>query len=394
MSFSGISMENTYARHQSSPHGSFGGTSGVSYVDFDRSNDDNGSVGSFSVSAPADESESAQKSQCCCSSSAEATMVSVAANAILAIVLVFLMLDDGGFGRVNANDYTNAACNNLCRPVCTTKVHGGKCFHNCYAACDGTAEFARPAILGKWLKLDAIQHVGLTTSNLSRSVDFYTRVMGGVEVVGAGGDNWQSDEVYQLLMQAAVLRGGGSLRWTANISAHGPDSMDARYISFGSMILELLDYHSNEAVLQRSLLAGGSSDDGNDEKFPKFSDSTVPPSVAGNMHISFNVREDRILNDFVSTLERESHAAGFPNVVCNRLVPVKMGIDGRPDVRGVPVADNSFHVDTGSFQGWNLAYCKGPDDEQLEFNQVKGKAKATFEAALETYFEGKVNPKW
>ena len=58
------------------------------------------------------------------------------------------------------------------------------------------------AALGEWITFeDAIQHVGITTSNLSRSVDFYTSVMGGVEVPYAGGDGWKGDNVYQLLMQ-------------------------------------------------------------------------------------------------------------------------------------------------------------------------------------------------
>eukprot|EP00505_MAST-04D_sp_SCG-Rhode-Island_P005486 Stramenopile-MAST_4_protein_5486 len=151
---------------------------------------------------------------------------------------------------------------------------------------------------------------------------------------------------------------------------------------FGSMIVELLDYHSDEAVLQRSL-------------FPKFSESNVAPSVAGNMHISFNVRPEKNLNDFVVALEGSAHERGFDEVLCNRLVPVKKdNATGRPNVKGVPVSDNSFEVTGGAFQGWSLAYCKGPDGEQLEFNQVKGKAKGLFDDALRTYLSGGENKLW
>jgi len=33
----------------------------------------------------------------------------------------------------------------------------------------------------------------------------------------------------------------------------------------------------------------------------------------------------------------------------------------------------------GDFQGWSLFYYKGPNGEQLEFNQVMCKARAFFE---------------
>ena len=274
------------------------------------------------------------------------------------------------------SENTNSPCANLCRPVCVTK--GSTCFKNCVNLCNKNGEFVRPASLGEWIAADAIQHVGITTSNLEKSVKFYTEVLGGVEVIGAGGDGWKGDDVYQLLMQAAVIRGGGALKWAANITAHGTDSMDARYVSFGSMIIELLDYHSDEAKLGRSL-------------FPKFSDSTVAPSVAGNLHVSFNVRPSKDLNEFVTELEKKAHAAGYNDVICNRLVPVEVGPDGRPILKPVPASKNSFTVHEGSFQGWSLAYCKGPFAEQLEFNQVVGKAKKVFDDALERYLsEGTV----
>ena len=65
-------------------------------------------------------------------------------------------------------------------------------------------------------------------------------------------------------MQAALVRGGAAESFAADLSASVSSSLDARYVSFGSMIIELLDYHSDEAVLQRSL-------------FPKFSESNVAP---------------------------------------------------------------------------------------------------------------------
>ena len=134
---------------------------------------------------------------------------------------------------------------------------------------------------------------------------FLYQCNGGVEVLNAGGDGWKGDDVYQLLMQAALVRGGAAESFAADLSASGSSSLDARYVSFGSLIIELLDYHSDEAVLQRSL-------------FPKFSESNVAPSVAGNMHISFNVRPEKNLNEFVVALEKSAHEQGYYEVICNR----------------------------------------------------------------------------
>ena len=92
-------------------------------------------------------------------------------------------------------------------------------------------------------------------------------------------------------------------------------------------------------------------------------------------------------------LESKAHAAGFSKVLCNRLIPVKLK-DGTADVAGVPVSDNSYLVKTGGFEGWSLAYCKGPDGEQLEMNKVVGNARNDFDQALRQYLSGGKNPLW
>jgi hypothetical protein len=102
------------------------------------------------------------------------------------------------------------------------------------------------------------------------------------------------------------------------------------------------------------------------------------------MHVSFNIRASKDLNKFVSTLEKEAHARGYTNVWCNRLVdktPSGKKITSHADYKAVPVSDNAYFVTSGGFKGWSLAYCKGPDGEQLEFNQVVDNAKADFDSA-------------
>lgn len=64
-----------------------------------------------------------------------------------------------------------------------------------------------------------------------------------------------------------------------------------------------------------------------------------------------------------------------------------LGSDGQPDYSAVPLTDNSYVVTTGGFRGWHLAYCKGPDGEQLEFNQVAELAADDFNQALQVQRE-------
>lgn len=296
--------------------------------------------------------------------------------------------------RASKSSSSSIVCSNLCRqstwPLCSV-------------ACDSSLNYAsRPSSLGHYITFDnAIQHVGITTSNLTNSVRFYTDIMGGVEVIGAGGDGWKGDDVYQLLMQAALVRGGEAAAFAANLSAAGPDVLDARYVAFDSMVLELLDYRTEEAKLQDALAGTdtGSSIPG-PQMFPTFSASNIAPSVAHNMHVAFNVRPSIDLNEFVKILEAESHAAGFDKVLCNRIKPVpSINVSGvvQANVTGIPTAYDSYTVTNHSnpFEGWSLAYCKGPDGEQLEFNVVRDKAAADFLQAKQIYFEGKTNgPLW
>lgn len=71
-----------------------------------------------------------------------------------------------------------------------------------------------------------------------------------------------------------------------------------------------------------------------------------------------------------------------------------MDENGEPDYSKVPLTDNSYYLATGAFKGWHLAYCKGPDGEQLEFNQVDESAASDFDQALQTYFAGESNILW
>merc|ERR1719231_1079662 len=99
-------------------------------------------------------------------------------NSVLLIVILIVVLSpNNSSGGAEDKQFSNGVCSSLCSPVCITL--DSSCFSNCYNYCDTQQGFVRPASLGSWILPQAIQHVGVTTSNLSRSVKFYTEIMGG-----------------------------------------------------------------------------------------------------------------------------------------------------------------------------------------------------------------------
>ena len=234
-------------------------------------------------------------------------------------------------------------------------------------------------MLSPYLSLNAIQHVGVTVSNLTRSLEWYTKVLGGVEVQSAGGNGWEGNDVEQLLMQHEILQGSPKSDYTAQLQVGGADQLDARYVNFGPLQVELLDYHARNGMEK-------------DSNLPHFGTETAP-SVAGNTHFAFRVRPETPLNEFVTILEKESHSRGFMAVKCNTL-----NEQPNDDARGEQVQEdpeyNSYHVDDGPFVGWQLAYCKGPDGEQLEFTHEYAAAGTVFGQALGMYVSGGDNPLW
>ena len=181
--------------------------------------------------------------------------------------------------RSSSGTYSNAPCASLCAPVCLNQ--DPKCYPTCYATCDKgqNSEMKRPAVLGDWLMLNAIQHVGITTSNLTRSVKFYTEVLGGVEVKNAGGDGWKSTPVYYLLMQQALLGGPATAKWAANLTEAGPDVLNARYVSFGSLVIEFLAYKADEVKLQEQMLQNPQGPPDSSEPPPRYTPTPSPPGI-------------------------------------------------------------------------------------------------------------------
>lgn len=231
--------------------------------------------------------------------------------------------------------------------------------------------------------LQGVQHVGVTVDDMEKSLEFYVGVLGGrIAEMGTG---FYGDVLYNTLFQKEEI--DAVERNTSPRSLGIPDikdgkteALDVCFISFGNTCVELL--HFRDARLDYRA----------PNAFPK-----LPTSVGfGNAgHISFHVKDDVDLNIFARDLEEECRKRDLKNVVCNRVVHVR----SHEERLKLPLkyAANKFwnepgyfiegysDSDFGDFYGWSLFYAKGPNGEQLEFNQVTRHIKTSFDEARNRY---------
>lgn len=234
-------------------------------------------------------------------------------------------------------------------------------------------------------RLQGVQHVGVTVDDVAKSLEFYVEVLGGR--IAASGTGFYGDVLHNTLFEKEGIdadQANTSLRslGVPDIRDGTKEALDVCFISFGNTCIELL--HFRDARLDRDA----------PNTFPK-----LPSGVGyGNAgHISFQVKDDVDLNVFAVELEEECRRRAINNVVCNRVVRVH----SHEERRSLPLkyAANKFwsepeyfiegHSDSdfGDFTGWSLFYVKGPNGEQLEFNQVTRRIKTSFDQAREKYNE-------
>ena len=222
------------------------------------------------------------------------------------------------------------------------------------------------------LKFTSVQHIGITVQDMKKSLEFYTEVLGGQLVTSELG--LKGEAMHNCLLQQDELQ---AINKSISLEKAGvpnlrdsKQELDVYFINFGNVNIELLQYRSGDVVF--------------DANYDFHS-----PAFLGNMHISFYLEDDIDVDKFVQDLEEECKIRNIPNVKCNRISNitseeerVKSGVQN-PE-------NNSFKINEGHFGGWTLFYLKGPNGEQLEFNQVTKNAKKEFEAASIKYAEKKV----
>ncbi len=235
--------------------------------------------------------------------------------------------------------------------------------------------------LGSYLQ--GVQHFGITVDDMPKAIEFYTEVLGGK--IAIGGDGFVGEVVHNTLFQkedidAIELGVNPKSLGVPNLRDGTEEALDVRFISFGNTCVELIHFRDAALSIKAPNVFGRI------------------PSGVGHVnapHLSFHVKDDVDLNLFAKILEEECQKRGMTNVVCNRVIHVnseeerkkvalkynanKFWNDPEYFIQGY--SDSEF----GDFHGWSLFYCKGPNGEQLEFNQVTRTAKSRFQQAQEDY---------
>lgn len=218
------------------------------------------------------------------------------------------------------------------------------------------------------LRLQGVQHFGLTVQNMDRAFAFYTEVLGGTEVMRDG--DFYGERIHNTLLtdqeiEARVRKVNPQTMGIPDLKG-GAQRLDVRFIQFDNVVLELLQYRD----------AAQPAGSGNAFAEPL---DHMSPAFPRMMHICFHIRDDVDFNKFITDLEAESARRGMSQVRSNRTVTVTT----ENERLATPSEANSNPITEGKSNGWRLIYCKGPEGEQLEFVQALGPVKQVFDSARE-----------
>ena len=220
------------------------------------------------------------------------------------------------------------------------------------------------------LRLQGVQHFGVTVQNMDRAYAFYTEVLGGTEVMRDG--DFQGETIHNTLLTDQVILAGelGVNPATMGVPdlRGGAQRLDVRFIQFDNVVIELLQYRDATQPM------------GSGDSFAE-PHAHMSPAYPRSMHICFHLRDDVDFNRFIHDLEAESAARGMTQVKANRIVTVTT----EQQRLAAPIEANSNAITEGPSKGWTLIYCKGPEGEQLEFVQALDPVKQVFQAALEKH---------
>ncbi|AFY71686.1 Glyoxalase/bleomycin resistance protein/dioxygenase [Thalassoporum mexicanum PCC 7367] len=240
--------------------------------------------------------------------------------------------------------------------------------------------------------LQGVQHFGITVGDMAKAMEFYTEVLGGK--VAIAGDGFYGEVIQNTCFQKdyldAIAQGlNPKTVGVPNLVPGDEEVLDVRFVSFGNTVVELI--HFRDAKLNPNA--------------PNFC-GKIPSGVGyvNAPHLSFHVKDDVDLNQFAIELEQECQNRGI-NLVCNRIITVqteaeRQKVDPKYNANKFWADEDYFvegysDLDFGDFSGWSLFYAKGPNGEQLEFNQVTRGAKEKFMGAQKAYNETNgTNYKW
>ncbi|MBD2772694.1 VOC family protein [Iningainema tapete] len=222
-------------------------------------------------------------------------------------------------------------------------------------------------------QLRGVHHIGLTVEDMKKALEFYTEVLGGkviIPEIGLSGEIMHNTLLQKEEIEAIALGVEPKTIGIPNLR-DGEQNLDLYFIQFENVVLEILQYRDASAQPNGA------------DAFPVKNPYSSPACI-NSMHISFYLKDDVDVDEFVKNLEAECHKRGMDQVKCNRIVRVKSEQE-RKETNSQYNSCKLFEPSFGDFEGWTLVYCKGPNGEQLEFNQVLRKAKVLFETAQQEY---------
>ncbi len=226
-------------------------------------------------------------------------------------------------------------------------------------------------------QLRGIHHIGIAVEDMGKSLEFYTEVLGGkiiIQEIGLAGDIMHNTLLQKEELEA-IEQGIDPKDLGVPNLRDGKDNLDVCFIQFDNIVLELLQYRDASAPFNENFA------------YPARNPHSSP-AFLNSMHISFYLKDDVNVDEFVKDFEAECQKRGMHQVRCNRIVQVKSEEERKntdPQYNSCKLFDPSF----GEFEGWTLVYFKGPNGEQLEFNQVLHKAKTLFETVKQEYLKAK-----
>ena len=267
---------------------------------------------------------------------------------------------DNGTSWFNRRDILRAAG--------ATTMIGAASGYNVQPASAQGSRASNDAPLG--LRLQGVQHFGLTVQRMDRAFEFYTEVLGGTEVMRDG--DFHGERIHNTLLtdqdiEARVRQVNPRTMGIPDLRS-GAQRLDVRFIQFDNVVIELLQYRD----------AGQPAGSGAAFAQPL---NHMSPAFPRMMHICFHIRDDVDFNKFIADLEAETARRGMTQVRANRIITVTT----ERDRLAAPIEANSNGITEGQSNGWRLIYCKGPEGEQLEFVQALGPVKQTFANAFEAH---------
>ena len=217
-------------------------------------------------------------------------------------------------------------------------------------------------------RIRGIQHFGVTVQNMNRAFEFYTEVLGGTEVMRDG--DFHGEPIHNTLMLHEEI---GARQEHVNPHTvgvvdlrRGAQRLDVRFVQFDNLVVELLQYRDQDQP------------EGKGNSFAPPHERTSP-AYPSSTHICFYIKDDTDFDQFIHDLEAEAARRGMTNVRANRTVASTSDSERLK----APLDANTNKIKQGKSNGWSLMYCKGPEGEQLEFVQVLGPVKQTFDGSLE-----------